>query len=114
MSYVSGDVRMRPVDTLFSTTLTWSAGATTAGAIVSLLTGGSIYITDLQLTCLTACTWTLREDTSTVVVLQGAFNTNGGIFTHSFRQPIKLTADKPLQGTTSEKLQSINVQGYKA
>lgn len=96
-----------------------SGGATTGAALVGNLASLSIYVTDVILSALTACTLTLREDTSTVAFLSMDFygimvsGQSGGNFAHSFRNPIKLTANKPLQYTATEKIK-INVSGYYA
>ena len=79
----------------------------------------SIYVTDVILSALTGASLTLREDTSTVAFLSVDFypvltaGQSGGNFGHSFRNPIKLAANKPLQYTATEKVK-INVSGYYA
>lgn len=102
----------------FFFTSTASNGATTA-SLVANVASMSIYITDIILSALTAGSLTLREDTSTVSFLSMDFfgalaaAPNGGNFGHSFRQPIKLATNKPLQYTATEKIK-INVSGYYA
>lgn len=96
-----------------------SGGATTAAALVANVASMSIYVTDVILSALTGCSLTLREDTSTVAFLSVDFyavltaGQSGGNFAHSFRNPIKLAVNKPLQYTSTEKVK-INVSGYYA
>lgn len=100
-------------------TSTASGGSTAGAAFIAGIAGVSIYITDVILSCLTSCTLTLREDTTTVTFLSVDFfgalvaAQNGGNLAHSFRQPIKLAAAKPLQFTATDKIK-INVCGYYA
>lgn len=97
----------------FQTTLSWSAGATTGGAILATPgVGLSLYVTDIQLTSLTLCNYKLIEAATTTVYFQGDFGSTGGMHFMSFRQPIKVRANLGLNGTTSDKLASINIQGY--
>ncbi len=97
----------------FQTTLSWSAGATTGGAILGAPAAGlSLYITDIQLSSLTLCNYKLIEAATTTVYFQGDFGSTGGMHFMSFRQPIKVRAALGLNGTTSDKLHGINIQGY--
>lgn len=94
-----------------------SGGATTGAALVANVASMSIYVTDIILSALTVTTLTLREDTSTVAFISidmGFSGILGGAnFAHSFRQPIKLAVNKPLQYTATEKVK-INISGYYA
>lgn len=94
-----------------------SGGATTGAALVANIASMSIYVTDVILSALTTATLTLREDTSTVAFLSvdmGFTGVLGGAnFGHSFRNPIKLAVNKPLQYTATDKVK-VNVSGYYA
>lgn len=96
-----------------------AAGATTGAALVANIASVSIYVTDVIFSALTGTTITLREDTSTVAFLSMDFypvltaGQSGGNWGHSFRNPIKLAANKPLQYTSTDKVK-INVSGYYA
>lgn len=100
-------------------TSTASGGSTAGAGLVAAVAGQSIYVTDVILSALTACSVTLREDTTTVTFLSVDFfgalvaAPNGGNWSHSFRQPIKLAAAKPLQYTATDKVK-VNVSGYYA
>lgn len=100
-------------------TSTASGGSTAGAGLVAGVAGMSIYVTDIILSCLTGCSFTLREDTTTVTFLSVDFygvltaGQSGGHLNHSFRNPIKLAATKPLQYTASEKI-TVNVSGYYA
>lgn len=97
----------------FQTTLSWSAGATTAAAIVGTPGAGlSLYITDIQLSSLTLCNYKLLEAATTTAVFQGDFGSTGGMHFMSFRQPIKMRPNLGLSATTTDKLAGINIQGY--
>lgn len=97
----------------FQTTLTWSAGATTGGAIIGAPGASvSLYITDIQLSSLTLCNYKFIETGTTTVYFQGDFGSTGGMHFMSFKQPIKVRANLGLSGTTSDKLAGINIQGY--
>lgn len=97
----------------FQTSLSWSAGATTGGAVLAAPAAGlSLYITDIQLSSLTLCNYKLIEAATTTVYFQGDFGSTGGMHFMSFRQPIKVRAALGLNGTTSDKLAGINIQGY--
>lgn len=100
-------------------TATASGGSTAGAALVAGVASMSIHVTDIILSGLTGCSFTLREDTTTVTFLSLDFypvltaGQSGGNFAHSFRQPIRLAAAKPLQYTATDKIK-VNVCGYYA
>jgi hypothetical protein len=100
-------------------TSTASGGSTAGAGLVAGVAGMSIYITDILLSALTAGTFVLREDTTTVTYLSMDFygvltaGQSGGHVNHSFRSPIKISAGKPLQYTASDKI-LVNIGGYYA
>lgn len=116
MATVRGEVSIVNNGTSFFTG-TASGGSTAGAALIAGIVGSSIYITDVIFSALTVCSITLREDTTTVNYLSvdlGFTGLLGGeTFNHSFQQPIKITAGKPVQYTATDKVK-VNVCGFYA
>lgn len=96
----------------------FSAFTTTAAAAAKLAlqaapgAGLSLYVTDVIFSPNTVASLSLMDDQTTTGEFLVARQLANTTFTHTFRQPKKLTANKPLGYTTDATVTSIHVSGY--
>lgn len=91
------------------------AAATTAAAVVAAPGAGlSLHLTDFVVSAqTTGANFIVREDTTTVIHVQFDMGA-ADHFNHSYRTPLRFTANKPLQLTVTTTNTTFSVSGYTA
>jgi len=92
-----------------------SADASGGETIVAAVAGESHYITSIAITCISAITVAIQDDTGTPVVILGPvpFNTTAAPFVIDYPNPVKVAAGKLVEVKASGAgVVDVVIQGY--